>query len=291
MSLSLSVTAIVEDGHLVQDAAARPVPWWSFGKTVLAAAALVLVRAGKLTLDTPLTGKPYTLRHLLRHCAGVPNYSELDAYAHAVDRNESPWAVTDMLGRVQSEQLLFAPGQGWRYSNTGYLLLRQLIEMTMGADLQQSLQQLVFTTLAINDVTVATDPADLMATAWGNAGGYHPGWVYHGLLIGTPASAALLLDRLLTGQLLPDALLAQMMDPVALGDTLPGRPWGGFGYGMGLMLAQHGPAGKSCGHTGAGPMSVAAVYHFPERRRTVASFAVTRDQSVAEWAAIAAAIA
>ena len=56
------VTAAVVDGTVaVGDVADPPVPWWSFTKTVLAAAALVLVDAGRLTLDTPLAGQRYTL--------------------------------------------------------------------------------------------------------------------------------------------------------------------------------------------------------------------------------------
>jgi CubicO group peptidase (beta-lactamase class C family) len=50
------VTAAVVDGTVtVGDVADTPVPWWSFTKTVLAAAALVLVDAGRLALDTPPT--------------------------------------------------------------------------------------------------------------------------------------------------------------------------------------------------------------------------------------------
>ena len=55
------VMAAVVDGTVaVGDVADTPVPWWSFTKTALAAAALVLVDAGRLTLDTPLAGQRYT---------------------------------------------------------------------------------------------------------------------------------------------------------------------------------------------------------------------------------------
>ena len=49
------------------------VPWWSFTKTALAAAALQLVARGQLGLDDRIDGRPYTLRQLLQHRAGVPN--------------------------------------------------------------------------------------------------------------------------------------------------------------------------------------------------------------------------
>jgi CubicO group peptidase (beta-lactamase class C family) len=50
------------------------VPWWSFSKTVLAAGVLVLVDRRKLDLDAPIAGAPYTLRHLLQHTSGLPDY-------------------------------------------------------------------------------------------------------------------------------------------------------------------------------------------------------------------------
>jgi len=67
------------------------VPWWSFTKTVIAATALALVRDGRLALDTPLpTG--YTLRQLLQHRAGLPDYGPLRDYHAAVARHEDAWA-------------------------------------------------------------------------------------------------------------------------------------------------------------------------------------------------------
>jgi len=58
----------------------------------------------------------------------------------------------------------------------------------------------------------------------------------------------------------------------ALGGALPGRPWQTTGYGLGLMIG-HSEAGLALGHSGAGPGSVSAVYHFPERK-TAATIAV-----------------
>ena len=46
------------------------VPWWSFTKTVLSAAALSLVRDGLVRLDDVVLDGPFTLRELLRHEAG-----------------------------------------------------------------------------------------------------------------------------------------------------------------------------------------------------------------------------
>lgn len=51
--------ALIEGGRVVKaHDAHRIVPWWSFTKTVLAAAALALVRDGLVTLDEPIKDKP-----------------------------------------------------------------------------------------------------------------------------------------------------------------------------------------------------------------------------------------
>jgi CubicO group peptidase (beta-lactamase class C family) len=64
--------AVIEDGALVAGTNADAVvPWWSFTKTVIAAAALVLVQQKRLALDRPLAGRRYSLRQLLQHRAGL----------------------------------------------------------------------------------------------------------------------------------------------------------------------------------------------------------------------------
>jgi len=47
------------------------VPWWSFTKTVLAAAVLALVDHQWLDLDEPVAGVSYSLRHLLQQTSGL----------------------------------------------------------------------------------------------------------------------------------------------------------------------------------------------------------------------------
>ena len=64
---------VFEDGVLVRaHRGATLVPWWSFTKTILAAAALRLVELGQLSLEEPLQGQSCCLRQLLQHRAGKP---------------------------------------------------------------------------------------------------------------------------------------------------------------------------------------------------------------------------
>ena len=241
------------------------VPWWSFAKTVLATAVLRLVAEGRLALDDRLA-------RLLQHRAGLPDYGALPDYHAAVARGDTPWPAAELLARLAGRS---APG--WRCSNIGYWHLRELVETTTGTELETVLRSLVA-------VRLARTPQDLAGCAWGNAAGYHPGWVYPGLLLGTPSAAAQFLHRLLTGDLLPADLRARMVTPFPLGETFPHRPWRSTGYGLGLMIGEMAGAGLAIGHSGAGPGSVAAVYHFPVHGRSFAAFAQGEDEGRAEWA-------
>jgi CubicO group peptidase (beta-lactamase class C family) len=284
--------AVVERGARVAAAAedAPVVPWWSFSKTVLAATALTLVRDNAVALDQQVDGAPYTLRQLLQHTAGFGDYGDVADYHAAVARGDEPWSADELLDRSHAEDLRYAPGAGWRYSNIGYLKVRQLIERTTRMPLDTVFNRAVFEPLGIRDTKVARARADLLAVTMGEAAGYHPGWVYHGLLVGPLHVAAQLLDRLLGGALLPAELLRAMQSARPVGSAIAGRPWVVPGYGLGLMVDLAGSDGPT-GHTGAGPGSTIAVYR---RERSgapivIGAFAYGDDQGLVERAAFGAA--
>jgi len=283
--------AVVERGEIIwQDTDAPPAPWWSLSKTAIAAAALVLVQRGRLELDGPLLGQEFTLRQLLYHAAGVPDYSDFVEYHQAVASGLPPWSRTELFDRVQVQRLRFKPGTRFVYSNVGYTVVRGLIEGATGSHLGDALDELVFRALDLEDVRVASVPADLGIKPWGCTGGYHPGWVFHGLVVSTPAQAALFLNRLLGGVLLNAALLEAMREPVMISNSgIPDRPWNIAGYGLGLMIDLRSPLGPCYGHTGQGPGSSTATYRFEalEGARTVSVFAATEDQGTVEREALA----
>jgi CubicO group peptidase (beta-lactamase class C family) len=236
------------------------VPWWSFTKTVIAAAALTLVQDGWLRLDDTIDGQPYTLRQLLQHRAGLADYGTLPEYHAAVTRGDQPWSVPELLDRARSTHLLYGPGMGWRYSNIGYLLVRQLIERQTDTGLDAALRRLVLDSVGVDDVRLASIPSDLAGVTMGEASSYHPGWVYNGLLVGPVRSAALLLDRLLVTGLLAAELQRQMLEPHIVGGPMEARPWKTPGYGLGMMCGESEGGRHFAGHTGGGPGSVIAVY-------------------------------
>jgi len=240
------------------------VPWWSFTKTVLAGAVLALVARRRLDLDEPVAGMPYGLRNLLQHTSGLPDYGDVPEYHAAVAAGEKPWPRDELLRRVRSDQLLFEPGGSWSYSKVGYLLVRQMIERATGLGLDEALRTLLFEPLGIEGVFVATSIGDLEHTVWGNERQYDPGWVYHGLVIGSPFAAASFLHRLLFGRFLAAHLKTEILNPVSAGGPFPGRPFVVPSYGLGVMIDLKNRLGFVVGHTGQGPGSTAAIYSFPD---------------------------
>jgi CubicO group peptidase (beta-lactamase class C family) len=256
--------ALVKDGKLIaQHDATFLAPWWSFTKTVLAVASLVLVRNNLLSLDEPLPGRPFTLRQLLRHQAGLTDYGELHSYHTAVEHGDDPWSDEEMLVRADADRLRYPPGEGWRYSNIGYLYVRRLIEDITAVPLHQALQRLVLGPLGIDRTRLARSKPDLVGVRIGDTTDYDPRWVYHGLLVGPLHDAALLLDRIMTSGLLSANLMEALCKQHPLGGPMPGRPWLSPGYGLGVMTGVVEGGALVTGHTGSGPGSVIAVYHAP----------------------------
>lgn len=267
--------------------AAARFPYWSFTKTAIAIVALQLVEAGALELDARLAQRPYSLRQLLAHTSGLPDYGTLADYHRAVAAGEAPWPPEVMLERSLRGGMLFAPGAGWAYSNIGYMVVCDLIERTTALPLGTLFAERLGAPLGLESLELAETPAAFAGLHWREAAGYHPGWVYHRCLAGTAGDAARLLQGLFAGALLAPRTLEEMLAARPLGGPLPGRPWSRCGYALGLMSGEIGGLGRAIGHSGVGPFCVNAVCHFPDLREplTVACFAEGPDEGVAEQAA------
>jgi D-alanyl-D-alanine carboxypeptidase len=112
---------------------------WRIGsvtKTFTSAVILSLLQDGKLGLDDPLskwvpnvTGTTgVTLRMLLNHTSGIFSYTESPAF----DETQT-YTPSQLVAMATANRPYFAPGQGWQYSNTNYVLLGQVAEAAGGA--------------------------------------------------------------------------------------------------------------------------------------------------------------
>ncbi|WP_156119728.1 serine hydrolase domain-containing protein [Leptolyngbya sp. KIOST-1] len=253
---------------------------YSVTKTLMAAAVLHLVNQGQLDLEAPLqrywpdfpVATPLTLRQLLSHTSGLPDYGGLPAYSEAVKTiPEQPWSVDRFLAVIQARGLLFEPGQGWAYSNLGYLALKLLLETVTGRSLQACLDEVFFTPLALKHTFVATSLDDVRGLMPGYTSTfgedlqdmsqrYHPGWVSHGVVVSTAPELAAMVDALFTGQILDPSLVEQMAQPVHSLGAHP--PLQNVGCGLGLFIDTASPYGRVMGHNGGGPGYSIAAFHF-----------------------------
>lgn len=282
----------VSDSDTRQTAGTEIFPYWSFTKTVIAICALRMAQEGRIDPDRHLAGYDFSLRQLLDHTSGLPDYFALADYRKAVAQNEKPWPAEHLREVTMAQGRLFAPGKGWSYSNLGYMLARDLIEDMAQMPFANLVKQMICDPLGLDSVELAVAQPDFERIHWKATEGYHPGWVYHGCLTGTAADAAKLLDALFRGRSLNASILAEMLVRHPLGGAIEGRPWTECGYAPGLMSGRCGDVGRVIGHSGGGPFSVNAIYHFPDLPRpvTVASFTDGNNEGVAEFAAVEAAV-
>ena len=224
-----TLVAVGDDVEITGDLDAR-YPIYSVTKTAVAAAVLLLVREGAVELDP--------VRRLLDHTSGVRDYSSLPEYHEAVRRQPGrAWDDDEFLARTAAAGPQFEPGRGWAYSNTGYLLLRRLLDEHGG--LAAFLPRLGLADAKVaermDDLAVAVQaPSALLLDGVDDVRGvYDPRWVGHRTLLARAE------DLLGFWRDLP----AEMLDPrtfVPIGFEAPGfvRPC----YGLGVMADPGAPA-------------------------------------------------
>ncbi len=111
----------------------------SVSKQFTAVAIMLLNERGAVDLDAPL--KTYlpdapdawdgvTIRHLLTHTAGMPDFTRFDDYEALKTR---PATLASLIARFSGRPLEFEPGSRFAYSNSGYILLTAVVERAGGS--------------------------------------------------------------------------------------------------------------------------------------------------------------
>ncbi len=258
--------ALVAAGELAWEAGDLDAPFviYSITKPVICAALLSLAAEGTIDLDAALPDGRLggiSARQLMRHTAGVRDYGQLREYHQAVRRTPSqPWSDEEFLDRALGGSPVPDPDQGWAYSNTGYLLLRQILDQHGG--LASFLPG-----LGLSTATVAERLPDLARTVPARssligeeplpvAGRYHPGWVGHRTLVTTARELHQFWSK-------PLPEFTDQGNLVSLDIDTRGmfaRP----SYGLGVMADPGSSIGLVIGHGGGGPGYSAAVFAAPE---------------------------
>ncbi|MFE3111972.1 serine hydrolase domain-containing protein [Kitasatospora indigofera] len=243
----------------------------SITKTFVATVVLQLAGEGRLRLDDTVEhllpgtvpgGSGITLRQLLNHTSGIPDYTDDPRFELENEADVLRWVGTGRWATYRPRQLvdiatahpvLFPPGSGWSYSNTNYVLAGMVVERLTGRSWEEEVRRRILLPLGLTRTSfprsspfvpephahgyfsLSTGPVDvtLQSASGGSAAGSG---------ISTTADLDRFLAALLGGRLLRPAELAEMQRTVEV------RP--GVGYGLGLQRMDS-PCGPLFGHTGS----------------------------------------
>jgi CubicO group peptidase (beta-lactamase class C family) len=131
----------------------------SITKQFTATAVLQLEEQGKLSLSDPISKyipdcpeawKAITVHHLMNHTSGIPSYTSFPDFG-TPKFHRVPMSPLEIAMLSKDKPLEFQPGEGWRYNNTGYVLLGHIIEKASGMKYDAYLKQHVFEPLGLKD--------------------------------------------------------------------------------------------------------------------------------------------
>lgn len=279
-------------------------PIGSVTKTFVAAVVLQLVAEGQLDLDGPAGDLDVTVRQLLNHTSGLDNAHTMEELLELYRRDPTyrPYGVhRETAEIVLRKPRLFAPGEGWSYAGSNYLMLGMLVEDLTGASLREELARRICEPLGLTQTDLPDAPqADL-------ARGYLPpdnplipapgpglvdvteilpGDYAGGGIISTAAEVARFLRALLGGELIAPELRAELLRTVV-------SDWDeSSGYGLGIeeietIAAEPSPCGTAWGHLGftLGHTTIALSSESGDRQAVV--FFTTHPLDQETWDAMA----
>ncbi len=279
----------------------------SVGKTYVSAVALQLVRERRLELDALASryvggqgwfdslpnAAAITVRHLMNHSSGLVRYEFKPEFTAALSGEpDKVWDPREQVRYLHGTTAAFAPGAGWDYSDTNYLVLALILESITRRPIDTEIAARFLGPERLTN-TVPSDARTIPGLAQGYAGAQNPfggrdAMLTDGRMIinpqfegagggyaATAADAARWGALYFSGRLFGDSLLEQAITgPVA-------RLGPGTRYGLGMILRDSTAAGAMRGHSGFFPGYLTELRHYPARGITLALLINTSSLRVA----------
>lgn len=255
----------------------------SVSKTLTAACVLSLYDEGLLDLEDSLyqyipsyenIDSTATIRQLLQHTSGIYNYTNHVAFFPVIsaspDAVDSTWEASSVLETFVLAPD-FAPGQGWNYSNTGFVILGEIITAVTGNEYYDEIRTRFLEPLGLETVFHAPFDTWQQPTAhlWADLDGsgtlvdnndLMENWnsLYStagaaGAYFSTPADMAEWIYQLYGGDILTPSTVAEMKQSMPIGPL--------FGYGLGTMRRSF--FGKTAYGHGGDIFYAAGIYYIP----------------------------
>ncbi|HEU5030382.1 MAG TPA: serine hydrolase domain-containing protein [Spirillospora sp.] len=262
----------------------------SITKTFVAAVVLQLVTEHKLALDQPIAGllpEPVpnagqiTVRELLDHTSGLFEYSDDPRFDPG-----APSTPAQLIALSAAHAPYFAPGTGFYYSSTNYIVLGEIVHRLTGRPIQDEVRARLIRPLHLTGTTFPTattvaprqargyvfaaplpprsGPAtDVTTRTSAGAAGAAAG------MVSTGADVDRFLGALLGGDLFARHLLTEMKRPTpGSGAFFSAVGMPGISYGLGLMTAST-PCGTAYGSLGDIDGYTSSTMQFGHRRVTL----------------------
>ena len=251
----------------------------SITKNMVAALTLQLAEEGKLSLEDPigkwLPAYPHvngavTIRQLLNHTSGLYMFFDNQALWDDLIRDrERIFTPEEVLGYLKEPY--FAPGKGFRYSNTNYLLAAMIAEKATGSTLAIEMRKRFWEPLGLAGARLPLEEPypEHMTHVWGDY--FEKGGAYrdmHGLPRASHDSIGCPTAFMTAGDMArwTHALFhGKVIGPRSLGEMRTGSAWNW--YGLGLQRFGWRIAGwrRVYGHSGASMGTSAYMIYLPDR--------------------------
>ena len=234
----------------------------SITKTFVATSVLTLVASGAVGLEDPLekwlpgfpNGAAITLHQVLNHTSGIFNYTDDATFDQTVAQDPATvWTPQQLVDIAAGHPPYFAPGKGWQYSNTDYILLGMLLEKVTGQKAGKVLHAdaidkaaLSFTTLAGYEPTAGTLAHGFSTTGADVSTLFDPSYAWTaGAMVASPGDLADWAVALYGGSILDAKTLGLMLQTVDTGAQ-------GIHYGLGVFVWDPSVVGgtRGWGHPG-----------------------------------------
>jgi D-alanyl-D-alanine carboxypeptidase len=270
----------------------------SVTKGMTAVVVLQLAGERKLSLDDTVehwlpgvlpNGRALTLRRLLNMSAGLYDYVNEDPrIANEMNTGSvRPRTPRQLIALMAGHKPHFAPGKGWSYCNTCYVLLGMIAEKASGHSIGSELRRRVFVPAGLHHTTFEATPriAGPHAHGYERVGGklvdvsvFEQSWAWTaGAVVSTTDDVARYYRALLGGKLLRADLVRSALTPFPV--TFPFGPGVIQGYGFGIFELKT-PCGTVWGHEGSTPGYRTWALNSKNGKRQVIVFASLGEDSL-----------
>ncbi|MBW7838697.1 MAG: beta-lactamase family protein [Chitinophagaceae bacterium] len=262
----------------------------SVSKQFTAMSLLLLAKQGKVSLDDPiskyLTGLPaftnaIQLKHLLSHTSGIADYESL--IPKGTKEQVSDADVLDMIRH--SDSLYFKPGSKFRYSNTGFCLITEIIRSVTGTSYPQYISAHIFQPLRMEHSTMMSKESTITNRAYG----YHDNngtWKFadqsltsatlgDGCVYTSITDYAKWAKAVWEHQLIPKG---SPLNPLAARQTISPR----ISYGYGWFTSKEKDGSTAVFHSGESTGFHNIAYHNPSKGLLIVIFSNTDDDRISE---------